>query len=97
MIEIGDKVRFRPAANEDKSAGFPDVLAVEVTGTVVMVNEAHGWYRARYELPSGGVSYECFPLPVEAEPEPVTGHAYRRAFEGGVRPMGQAYGNKRIP
>ena len=60
MIQIGDKVRFTPTANIDHSAGFPDVLAVEVEGTVVQINEEHRWYRVRCELPTGYIFHECF-------------------------------------
>ena len=63
MIQIGDKVRFTPTANTDHSAGFPDVLAVEVEGTVVQINEEHRWYRVRCELPTGYIFHECFPHP----------------------------------
>ena len=61
MIKIGDKVRFRPAANYDHSCGFPDELQIEVEGTVEYINEKHGYYRVRYELP-GCDGHECFKL-----------------------------------
>ena len=57
--EIGDKVRFTPAANFNKSAGFCAELLPPVAGTVVQVNEAHRWYRVRYEV-SGCIRYETF-------------------------------------
>lgn len=60
-IEIGDKIRFRPAANYDHSAGFPSELQIEVTGTVEYINRAHGFYRVRYELP-GCEGHECFKI-----------------------------------
>ena len=95
MIQVGDKVRFIPSANTDHSSGFPEVLAVEVEGTVVQVNEAHRWYRVRCELQNGFVFHECLPLPLdETEAAPRVG--YRRCFDGGMRPMSQAYGNKHI-
>ena len=56
---VGDKIRFVPGANLDKSSGFSDVLGQKVTGTVVQVNEAHRWARAAYETPQG-TRYECF-------------------------------------
>lgn len=93
MIQIGDKVKFTPTANTDHSAGFPDILAVEVEGTVVQINEEHRWYRVRCELPTGYIFHECFPIPIE-ETDPAPVHGYKRCFEGGSRPMGQAYGNK---
>jgi len=95
LIQIGDKVRFTPSANTDHSSGFPEILAVEVEGTVVLINEEHRWYRVRCELPGGAVFHECFPLPIE-ETEPAPVHGYKRCFDGGSRPMGQAYGNKHI-
>lgn len=52
-------MRFIPAANFGKSAGFGADLLVEVTGRVVQVNEEHRWYRTAYELP-GGTGHECF-------------------------------------
>ena len=42
VLNIGDKVRFTPTANTDHTAGFPDILAVEVEGTVVQIN-TKGW------------------------------------------------------
>ena len=56
---MGDKVRFKPCANVDKSAGFGDILGCEVTGVAVQVNEARHWYRAAYETPQG-TRHECF-------------------------------------
>lgn len=93
MIEIGDTYRFRPSANTDHSSGFPEILAVEVTGTVVQINEEHRWFRVRYAMPGGLEAYECFPLPVE-ESKDAPHVGYKRCFDGGARPMGQAYGNK---
>lgn len=62
LYEIGDTVRFRPAATLDHSAGFPQELGVTVTGTVVQIHSAHRWYRVRYEL-AGRAAFECFPFP----------------------------------
>lgn len=56
---IGDRLRFKPGANVDKSAGFGEILGCEVTGTVVLVNEAHRWARYAYETPQG-TRHECF-------------------------------------
>lgn len=44
MIQIGDKIRFRPAATYDHSTGFPDELHVEVEGTVEYINEKHHYF-----------------------------------------------------
>lgn len=54
-----------PCANFGAAAGFAGELSVEVTGTVVQVNEAHRWYRAAYETPQG-TRYECFKFEDEA-------------------------------
>lgn len=56
---VGDKIRFKPCANADKSAGFGEILGAKVTGTVVQVHEPHRWARAAYETPQG-TRYECF-------------------------------------
>ena len=60
-IEIGDKIRFRPAANYDHSTGFADVLQTEVTGTVIYIDRKHNLFRVQYELP-GCIGYECFKI-----------------------------------
>ena len=62
--EIGDRRTFVPAAFEGEHqqglrAIRPEAEA-EVTGTVVYVNEAHRWFRVRYETPDGGVQHESF-------------------------------------
>lgn len=60
-IEIGDKIRFRPAANYDHSAGFPNELQIEVTGTVEYINREHNYFRVSYPLP-GCIGHECFKI-----------------------------------
>lgn len=59
MIQIGDKIRCRPAATYDHSTGFPDELHVEVEGTVEYINEKHHYFRVSYPLP-GCDGHECF-------------------------------------
>ena len=56
---MGDKRRFVPGTNVEKSAGFGEILGREVTGTVVQVHEAHRWARYAYET-AQGTGYECF-------------------------------------
>lgn len=51
--EIGDKLRFKPAAYAASASGFGSDLEIEVTGTVVQIHEEHSWYRARYDTPAG--------------------------------------------
>ncbi len=59
--EIGDRVRFVPAANTDHSAGFGDALRRPVTGTVVRIHEGHRWYMVEYPvLKPGCIGRECF-------------------------------------
>lgn len=57
--EVGDKLRFKPAAYGDCTTGFGGELNVEVVGKVVQINEEHHWYRARYDTPQG-VQHETF-------------------------------------
>ena len=62
MIEIGDKVRFKPCLFFDRnqretSGGFAEIT--EVTGTVIYINAEHLFYRAEYEM-NGNILYECF-------------------------------------
>ena len=62
--EIGDRRTFVPAAFEgEHQQGLrsirPDADA-KVTGTVIYINEAHRWYRMRYDLPGGVPAFECF-------------------------------------
>lgn len=42
-----------------------------VAGTVVYVNEEHGWYRVEYTMLDGSIVHECFPFygPVSIEKE----------------------------
>lgn len=51
--DIGDQVKFKPAAYAESTASFGSALNVEVVGTVVQINEPHRWYRASYETPQG--------------------------------------------
>lgn len=61
VLKIGAFVRFVPSANIGYSAGFPDILGTETTGTVVQINRAHHWYRVEYVMGrSDCIGYECF-------------------------------------
>lgn len=58
--EIGDKVRFKPAAfarTRGEDAAFE--IPVEVTGTVIQIHEEHRWYRVEYTMP-GCIGREAF-------------------------------------
>ena len=59
-VEVGDKVRFVPSANKGASAGFGGELRVEVTATVIQVNEDHRWYRTAWEMCPGCTGHETF-------------------------------------
>ena len=58
--ELGDKVRFVPAANKGASAGFGGELRVEVTATVVQIHAEHRWYRTAWEMCPGCIGHETF-------------------------------------
>lgn len=58
--EVGDKVKFTPAAYLGKTDGFCEYLDIEVTGEIVQVNEARRWYRVRYEVRPGCIRFETF-------------------------------------
>lgn len=61
MIEIGDKIRFKPAAWLDNPEAYSFVTKQrEVTGTVCYINEPHRYYRVVYERAPGCIGYECF-------------------------------------
>ncbi len=69
MIEVGDKIRFKPAAflervSENQVQFYGAVIAV--TGTVERIHAAHGWYRVEYEV-NGVTQHECFPLVAGSE------------------------------
>lgn len=57
--EVGDKIRFIPAANYDHSAGFGEILLRELTGTIFEVNAERRWFRVEYQRGSV-IGYECF-------------------------------------
>ena len=59
-VEVGDKVRFVPSANKGASAGFGGELRVEVTATVIQVNDDHRWYRTAWEMCPGCTGHETF-------------------------------------
>ena len=59
MYEIGDKVKFVPGCNQEKSSGFGDILQKERKGIVVYINKAHRFYRAVCEVESMKL-YESF-------------------------------------
>ena len=58
--EVGEKVKFTPAAYLGKSDGFCEDLTIEVTGEIVQVNEARRWYRVQYEVRPGCIRFETF-------------------------------------
>ncbi len=85
--EIGDSYTFTPSCLVCTESGvvmkakFGESVR-RVTGSVVYVNQQHGWFRVRYSLPRAGTQYECFPLPVQALPELITKHGYHGRYHG---------------
>ena len=72
---------------------------MEITGTVVQINEDKHWYRVRYETPQG-TQYECFPLPVDPEPDPPKDcqkEPYKRYCGGYHHFTGQAFRRPTLP
>ena len=59
MIKLGDPVSFIPAAFQAHSAGFPEELAITLTGHVVYINQEHHYYRVAFDMP-GCIGHECF-------------------------------------
>lgn len=57
--EVGDKIRFIPAANYDHSAGFGEILLRELTGTIIEVSAERRWFRVEYQRGSV-IGHECF-------------------------------------
>lgn len=57
--KVGDKIKFRPAANADKTNGFAEILGQKVPGEIVEVNFSRRWARARYVV-AGVTRYGCF-------------------------------------
>ena len=70
--EIGDRVSFIPECMVAEPGGNlmksqPSDRRETVTGEVVYSNRLNHWSRVQYRLPgTGGVQYQCFPLPAEA-------------------------------
>lgn len=61
-IHIGDKIRFQPEAfvtTTGKDQQQFGAMSHKVTGKVVLVNRANGWFRVAYES-NGGTQHECF-------------------------------------
>ena len=60
-VKIGDEIRFRPAAFMQTPVGFAgEDVTVFVTGTVVLINEDHRYYRTEYTMPGCRKGHECF-------------------------------------
>ena len=60
-VKIGSTVRFVSSANVGCSAGFPEIMQAEVSGTVILINEKHRWYRVEYCMGKPGcIGHECF-------------------------------------
>lgn len=80
---VGDEMNFTPFGwdqfpNRGGGGGFALFgggklsIPTQVTGTVVLVNRLHGWFRVRYRASDGTVCHECFRIevpPSKSEPE----------------------------
>ena len=62
-VDIGEKIRFIPAAWLEKCSEaaklYHDRISRDVLGVVEYINTAHRFYRVRYEA-AGTVQHECF-------------------------------------
>ena len=62
-VDIGDKLRFTPAAWLEKTSEaarlYHDRISRDVLGVVEYINAAHRFCRVRYEA-AGTVQHECF-------------------------------------
>ena len=62
--DIGDRRTFIPAAfegeHQQRLLSIRPAADAWVTGTVVYINEAHRWYRVRFDLPGGVPAFESF-------------------------------------
>ena len=74
---------------------LPEDRQWRVTGEVVYINHAHHWYRVRYQLPGADLpQHECFPLPVERDPEPPKYNCVKQLIvEHPPRPRGRPRGS----
>ena len=80
--QIGAQIRFKPSCWFAQRVGRQGGEAMipggfEVTGTVDYVNEAHGWFRVRYEI-FGCVNHECFKFRQKNEDENVWRSGYHQ-------------------
>lgn len=63
-VQIGDKIRFTPAAwtdacGQDTNRVRTDRMEIDVTGVVDYINSFGRFYRVRYEI-GGTVQHESF-------------------------------------
>ena len=59
-VEIGDTVRFKPAAYFTGTGGLGMELDVVVEATVIQIHEEHRWYRAEWRTAGGRILRESF-------------------------------------
>lgn len=59
-VEVGQEIRFKPAAYFNGSAGLGMELDVIVTATVIQIHAEHRWYRAEWRTPGGRILRESF-------------------------------------
>lgn len=59
-VEIGQEIRFKPAAYFSGTSGLVTELDVIVTATVIQIHAEHRWYRAEWRTPGGRILRESF-------------------------------------
>ena len=59
-VEIGQEIRFKPAAYFNGTSGLVTELDVIVTATVIQIHAEHRWYRAEWRTPGGRILRESF-------------------------------------
>lgn len=62
MIELGDKITFKPHAYFENPAQLSMFGAncPTVTGEVIYINEEHRYYRVQWRAAAGCICHECF-------------------------------------
>ena len=59
-VEVGQEIRFKPAAYFNGTSGLVTELDVIVTATVIQIHAEHRWYRAEWRTPGGRILRESF-------------------------------------
>ena len=59
-VEVGQEIRFKPAAYFTGTGGLGMELDVIVEATVIQIHEEHRWYRAEWRTAGGRILRESF-------------------------------------